>query len=209
MSDQVAVRDSCEIVDLKTGEIVDIATAPTVAVAELATNMADVRAQISDVEKAISTELVARLDRSASWTVRVGDPAVAQWEITAPSPTAATDVYPQDLLQAELAKLIAQGVITTDAASRACKRQLVLTVGVPWSAEPQEIADTLKAATSVAIAGVSVEVLKVETDARPVAQGIAALRKVPGTAEALDAAKQTQPAGARRAKVTRKSREGS
>jgi hypothetical protein len=206
MSSQVAVRDPCEILDLKTGELVDITTAPTEAVAELATNTADVRAQIGDVEKAISAELVARLDRSASWTVRVGDPARAQWEITAPSPSAGTEVYPPDLLQAELSKLIAQGVITTDAASRACKRQLILTVGVPWSADPQEISSTLTAAASVAIAGVSVEMVKADVYVKPVAQGIAALRKVPGTAESLDAAKQTQAPAARRAKVTRKTR---
>ena len=205
MSD-LALRESCEVVDLKTGELVDIANASTERVAELATNMVDVRAQITEVEQAISTELVARLDQQAVWTILVGDPTTAQWEITAPSPAAGTETYPADRLIPELEDLIAQGVITTDAASRACKRHLILTVTVPWSAAPEDLARKLSDAAGIAIAGVPVEVVKAEPYVKPVAQGIAALRKVPGASEALDGAKVTQAPGARRAKVTRKDR---
>jgi hypothetical protein len=200
----VEKRPSRDVIDLKTGEVVDLVSAPTERVAELATNMADVRAQIGEVEQAISMELVTRLDRSATWTLRVGDPTRAQWEITAPSPAAGTEAYPPDALVAALDDLLAGGVITVQAASKACKRQVVLTVDVSWGADPDELAGTLKAATGVDIAGVPVDVVKAEPSTRPVATGIAALRKIPGTAALLDEAKVTQPPPPRRAKVVRK-----
>jgi hypothetical protein len=206
MSNAIALREPCEITDLKTGEIVDIANATMERVAELSDNMAAVRHEIGEVIDAISTELLARLDKQASWTVRVGDPATVQWEITAPSPKAGTDVYPEDLLEEALTRLIAEGVIATEAATKACKRQLILTVNVPWSARPQDMARILTDALKVSIAGVSVEVVKAESYVRPVAQGIAAVRKVEGTVETLDVVRRLQLPSSRRVKVTRKAK---
>jgi hypothetical protein len=200
----VEKRPSRNVIDLKTGEVVDLVSAPTERVAELATNMADVRARIGEVEQAISMELVTRLDRSATWTLRVGDPTRAQWEITAPSPAAGTEAYPPDALVGALDDLLAGGVITLQAASKACKRQLVITLDVPWGNDPAELADMLRSAANVEIAGVRVDVVKADPSTRPVAAGIAALRKIPGTTALLDEAKVTQPPPARRAKVVRK-----
>ena len=207
MSTELQLHETT-VIDRLSGEVIAVAEASTEQLAEFVTNQRQVRDQLSDAEAAVSAELVSRLDRSACWTLRVGDPEVAQWEITAPSPTAGTETYPPDLLVAELAKLIAAGTITTGAASKACKRQLVLTLEVPWSAEPQELADALKdSETVIEIAGVRVKTLGAEPVVKTVTAGINALRKVPGTEDALDAARMMVAQGARRVKVTRKARE--
>lgn len=191
------------VLDRTTGEVIAIADASTEDLARFMANQQDLRGELSDAEAAVSAELVSRLDAGATWTLRVGDPKDVQYEITAPSPTAGTEQYPAALLEPKLAGLIAKGTITTGAASKACKRQLTVTFDVPWTGDPRELAGSVQVpGTQITIGGVEVSVAKAEASVKPVAAGIGALRKVPGTAEALDAVKHISPQGQRRAKVT-------
>lgn len=184
-----------------TGELLDLATLDTESVAELAVEMQEHRAQLAGFERALSDTLVAHLDRSALWTQRVGDPTgPRQLEIKAPSPEAGAS-YPADTLVPALRSLIRAGVITPEAASKACVRQLTLGLAVPWDADLSELAETVKGAIDIQIAGVAVDVVAAEPVERPVQAGIKALCKIPGAAEELDRVKVTVPQGARRASV--------
>ena len=195
------------VLDRTTGELISVAEAETEQLAQYVTNQQQLRDELRDAEAVVSGELVARMDQSASWTMRVGDPKTGvQWEITTSSPTAGTETYPVDLLQAALADLIAKGTITPDAASKACKRHLVLTIDAPWDADLAEM-EQVAGGVTFQLAGHDVSVVKAESSVKAVASGINALRKVPGTQDALDEALVPQPAGNRRAKVTIKGRE--
>jgi hypothetical protein len=200
---------STELVVLhpRTGELLAIQTAETEQLAEWRTSVDEARDALAEAEAMVNDELIRRLDRRAEWTLRVGDPKDRQWEIKAPSPTAGTETYPPDLLRAELNNLVELDVISVEAAQGALKRQLLLTLSVPWDAELQVLVTELKGAMGIRIGGVEVDAISADASERPVASGIDKLRKVPGASEALDRAKVEQPAGRRRAAVKLKTRE--
>lgn len=189
------------VVDRVTGEVLSVRDASTEQLAEFTINCQEVKQEIADAERVVSDELLDRLDRSASWTQRAG-----AYELKASSPTAGTETYPSDMLRDALVQLVKKGTITEDAAQNALQRRLMLELLVPWRADPAVLAATVKAALLIEIANVPVGVIKAETTTRVSAAGIKAIRKVPGTTEALDAAKLTQPAATRRVKITRRAR---
>lgn len=200
---------SAELVVLhpKTGELLAIRTAETEQLAEWRTSVDEARDALAEAEAMVSDEIVRRLDRRAEWTLRVGDPKDRQYEIKAPSPTAGTETYPPDLLRAELNNLVGLDVISEEAAQGALKRQLLLTLSVPWDADLHALVEQLKGAVGIQVAGVEVDVVSVDASERPVASGINKLRKIPSAGEVLDRAKVEQPSGRRRATVKLKTRE--
>jgi hypothetical protein len=193
-----------EIVHPITGELLDLSSLTFEHLAHLGRDMQVYRERVTEFEEALSDALLAHLDASAEWTQRVGSPTdEVQLEIKAPSPEAGTEAYLEDVLEEKLHALIMAETITPSAASKACKRQLMLTLGVPWDANLQDLAGTVKDPQAVIqIAGVRVDVVKADASVRAVAAGIKALRKIPGTADALDAAKVYHAPPSRKARVT-------
>lgn len=197
------------VLDRTTGEVIDLAHASDEQLAQFCTNAQDLRDELADAEALVHSELVARLDRNAAWTLRVGDPTgEQQWEITAPSPSAGTESYPPADLERELRALVARGTITSDAARTALKRTVTLVVTPEWDADLDELVDVVNASEDVRIAGVPVTIESGAADRKSVAAGVKALRKVPGTSAALDRAKLTTPVGQRKPKVKRVTRDG-
>jgi hypothetical protein len=194
------LTEKVNVVDRLTGEIIDVQKAPTEVLAGFVTNLQALRKELADAESLVSDELVDRLDRNVSWTLRVSSKDGA-WEIKAPSPTAGTTVYPEDMLETALEDLVDDGMITPEAAAKALHRRIVLELGVPWDADPREMARKVKEAISIDVAGIQVNVERSEARITPVASSINALRKVPGTIDALDKAQREQPPTKRRATV--------
>jgi len=188
------------VVNRVSGEVLDPRTAETARLAAFVTDLHGIRQELSEAESVVSDELVSRLDRDACWTAHVDD-GETRWEIKAASPTAGTTSYPEDLLEVELQGLVDAATISSDAAAKALNRRVVLELSVPWDADPREIARKVKQALSIEVAGVTVTVERADAKITPVASAIAALRKVPGTSDALDAAKREQPQGKRRVTV--------
>lgn len=197
---QAETAQTLIVVNRATGEILDPKEAETTRLAQFVTDLGRLRKELAEAESIVSDELVSRLDRDACWTAHVAD-GENVWEIKAPSPTAGTTVYPEDVLETELESLVQEGLISPDAAAKALHRRIILELRVPWDADPREIAREVKEALSIEIAGVQVMVDRSDARITPVASGISALRKVPGTTTALDNAKREQPPGTRRASV--------
>lgn len=190
------------VIDRQTGEIVALKDATMEALAAYMTELRAVREQQAEVESQISDELCKRLDQSACWTQHVRGSDGEVWEIKAPSPTAGTDAYPPERLEPELQALVEDGIINEGAATGALRRTVSLEIGLPWSADPQVVADALRNAVRVEIAGFEVQVLAAAPVRKTVASGIAKLRKIAGTQEALDRALIKMDAPKRRVKVT-------
>jgi hypothetical protein len=188
------------VVNPSTGEIINLHDASTERLAQAVADLRELRTALAEFEGTISDAMVARLDADARWTQRFGP-----YEISAPSPTAGSETYPPDMLETQLGLLIANRTITPEAASGACKRQLVLTLEVPWGVDIHALAGNAKG-VRFHIAGSDVHVSKAEAVLKAVAAGIAALRKVPGTRNALDAARVEGAPPARRVKITAKGR---
>jgi hypothetical protein len=195
------VTEELMIVDYVSGELIDPKSASAEALAQYMTNVQSIREDLAAAEAIVSDELVARMDRDAKWTLHVGDPKVQVWEITAPSPTAGTEVYPPDVLETELRALVDRGTITVDAADAALKRIVTVKLAVPLSASLSETAQHVKQMMSFHAGDVELRVLDSAHSATVVKAGINALAKVPGTAAALARAKRTDPGGPRRARV--------
>jgi hypothetical protein len=194
------------VVDRTTGEIIDIAKADTARLAMFCTNLGELRKELAEAEGIVSDELVDRMDHEALYTLHVED-GEQQWEIKGSSPTAGTTVYLEDVLETELQGLVEENTITPEAAGRALHRHISLQLGVPWNADPREIAQKVKEALSIEVAGVAVTVERAEARAVPITSGINALRKQPGTISALDRAKREQPPGRRKATVKLKAQQ--
>lgn len=183
-----------------TGEVIDLATATTEDLAAGVAQVDKLRRELTDFESALGGELLARLDRGAKWTLRAGDPkGEVQWEVKAPSPTAGTVSYDPRVLERELASLIEAGVVSEEAAGAAVARTLTVVVRVPFAVNLDELAKLVEGVD--AIAGQPVSDPTVTGVRKTVAAGVTALAKVPGTAEALDAARETAAQPSRRVRV--------
>lgn len=191
-----------------TGELVDLRSAPTEVLAEAIVDLATQHEEMAEFKRAIEATLIERLDADATWTLRVGDPkGNAQFEIKAPSPEAGATVYLADRLEGELQGLIDDERITPEAASKACRRSITLTLGVPWNADPTRLAEEVLGASAIEVGGFEVTVISAAASVAPVAAGAKALRKVPGVGDILDRALAPDVAPpARRVRVTRKER---
>jgi hypothetical protein len=194
------MSDNLPIPHPTTGEVLDLATASTGQLARVIAELEETRRRLAEFERTVEDVLVEHMDREAMFTLHVDD-GDSHYEVKAPSATAGNTVYPEDLLRAELDGLIAAGTITPDAASRALHRRLILELGCPWDASPSDLARQVKEALSIEVAGVSVKVERAEAKVTPVASAINALRKIPGSIDALDRARHEQPPGKRRVTV--------
>jgi hypothetical protein len=192
------------VLDRHTGELIDPKQAETARLAAFVTDLGTIRQELSAAEGIVSDELVARMDREAMYTLHVED-GEQRWEIKSQSPAAGATVYPEDMLQTELDALVDANVITDGAAARALHRRIVLELGVPWDANPRELAQQLKQALSIEVGGVELKLERAEARLTPVASAIAALRKIEATRAALDRAQREQPVGRRKATVKVKS----
>jgi hypothetical protein len=89
-----------------------------VTLGEYLRRLRDLEDQIKVAKRAVMTEVLARMDHKASWTMQFGP-----GKMTAPSPTNEPD-YVGDRLHANLEQLVADGVIGEEAALAACKEDL-------------------------------------------------------------------------------------
>lgn len=189
------------VVNRLTGEQIDVRTADTEALGRFELAAQDVTEELRVSRDIVNQELVARLDRGLSWTLRLGDPRQSQVEITAPSPTAGTTTYPELLLERELQGLAVRGIVSEEGAAQALERKLVVTFGVPLDADLDELAAE---AAATLVVNLGNRVLVVE-DARPVRKSIAAgvrkLAKLPGTAAAIKRATDVKGVRSRKARV--------
>jgi hypothetical protein len=193
---------SIEIAD-PNGEVIDVAAASTERLGLFCADLADHRERLADAERLVSEELVARLDRQALWTLRVGDPTgPRQFEIKAPSPDAGTEAYDPRLLEVELKTLLERNIIVEEAARAALERTLTITVAVPLDADLDAMEKAVRNAAGIEVAGVAVEPKSAVAGRSPKLGAISKLRKVAGTGAALDRAKLVPSPPARRAKVS-------
>ena len=194
MGNQLQVRDR------KTGEMLEVATAPTETLAAFILNAKEVHEEIRDAEAIVNEELIARMDRDASWTARVND-GRTEYELSTTSPDAGTTAYVPEDLERELRPLVERGTVSADAAGAALKRQVVMTLDIPLNLPLAETAAGL-AAIEVALGDNKLPVVSADPRTSSNMRGVNALRKVPGTTAALDRAKSHTAPPARRAKVS-------
>jgi hypothetical protein len=115
-------RVSPIVVDPMAGEVVDLAVASTDRIADFLVNVRELESQLREQKNLAQREILARMDREAAWTARVGD-----WVLTAPSPNPRI-VYDAETLEAVLAELVESDLIAPNAASAAVERVVVLKV---------------------------------------------------------------------------------
>ena len=101
------------VADPATGEVIDLATATTDALAAYLANVRDLEHTLREQKKAAQGEVLRRMDSEATWTVRVGD-----WKLTGASP-APKVVYDAEGLQADLQQLAADDLVAPAAVDRA------------------------------------------------------------------------------------------
>ncbi len=94
--------------------ILAVDEAATVDLAEFDANVAHLKRIADEARATVGDELVRRLDRRGSWTVREHG-----YEIKSSSPEAGTTGFDSGLLHDALARLVDDGVIEREAASRA------------------------------------------------------------------------------------------
>ena len=192
------------VIDRVTGELLDLTSASPLQIAEFIDHMDVIRSELSEHDTLARHELVRRLDMNGKWTLRVGEPTDdMQYEIKAPSPTAGTDGYPPADLEAALLLLLDDDVISETGADSALDRHLVVTARVAFSDDLDQLANTVRDAVGVVIAGATVDVIDAAAIRKPRKAGITALRKVPGVAGVLDEVVVVTPVGSRRASVKR------
>ena len=85
---------------------------------------------------------------------------------------------------------------------------IVVTARVAFNDDLDQLANTVRAAVDVVIAGATVDVVDAAAIRKPRKSGIAALRKVPGVATVLDEVVVVTPTTSRRASVKRITRAG-
>lgn len=207
MTQEMTKAPAVRLLDVRTGEVleIDIAEATT---EQLAATVHDVigagEASLAAVGAAMRAELLRRLDKSGSWTKRVGDPeGDVQYEIKAPSPSAGTITFDVDTVREGLRGLVARDVVDAEAAGAALERTLTLQVTLPLDADLDELA--AKLSFLEAIADVPVRNPQVAPAERVVKGGMDRLVKIGGeAAELVDNATRTGPTPTRRVKVSAK-----
>jgi hypothetical protein len=104
------------VVDPRTGEAVVLAEAATDTLAAFLENVREVESAFREQKRAVSREILDRMDREARWTGRVGE-----FEIKGDGPTPPTE-YDAEALYWALDEFVAAGVITDQARDEAVER---------------------------------------------------------------------------------------
>lgn len=100
-----------------TGEALDL-NGPDGDLAAAFDQVRDLERQLAEARRVIGDELIRRMDRAASWTLRVGD-----FKVSAPSPEPKIE-FDVESLRAVLADLVAEGVISSEAAAGALRPEV-------------------------------------------------------------------------------------
>lgn len=188
-----------------TGEALDLPAAPDDALVEVLDRLGQLRSELLEFETAVNAELLARLDRSGSWTRRVPVPALgADYKIEAPSPAAGAVAYDDQALEDALRGLVRRRVIDETAALNAQDRTLTVKVRVPLAVDPDGLARDVKAAEEIRLAGVDVELVQAAGGRTTRKAGIAALEKIgPAAVRALAKARRKVEPPRRGVKIAR------
>jgi hypothetical protein len=104
------------VVDPRTGEAVVLAEAATDTLAAFLENVRDVESSFREQKRAVTVEILARMDREARWTGRVGD-----YEIHGDGPTPQVE-YDAEALHQALGEFVDAGIITEHAREEAVER---------------------------------------------------------------------------------------
>ncbi len=177
-TDLATTGPDIRVLDVRTGEIVEIMDLADAEPAELATVAVDIIdesiASMKGARGIIEDELVRRLDRRKRWTLRFGDVADGvQWEITAPSPKAGSTTYDPAVLREGLRQLVADDDIDADAAAAALCRTVTIVAEVGVAVDLDALQAKLEGIE--AIAGVPLRSVTVNTGESVKAAGVKAL----------------------------------
>lgn len=185
-----------------TGEAVDLKGDPPERLAAAADAIAEMRSELNEVEAALKIELVNRLDRTGKWTQRwrQGD---VEYEVKAPSPDAGTTSYDTAQLRDRLRAHIQEADIDPDAADAALEQTIVVTfrLSLHEDANPEKLADTIRGAQSIEIAGTPVLVADAQASTKARVAGMNALAKIPACKDTVEAVTKTLPGTLRKATV--------
>lgn len=108
-----AVERGLQVANPLTGELLTIANASDRDLADYLVDVRELESSIREHKSLVNRELLARMDRNASWTLPAGD-----WKLSAPSP-ATGEEWDGAGLYAALCDLSDSGVITMDAVNLA------------------------------------------------------------------------------------------
>ena len=117
-----AAHDAGIVASPTTGEVIDLATAPTETLAAYLDGVRDLERRLREQKAMATAEVLARMDREGRWTATLGD-----WKLTAPSPEPRR-VYDAAALRADLEQLVADDLIAPAAAARAVEEVTTLKV---------------------------------------------------------------------------------
>lgn len=113
---EIASVDIPAVIDPSTGEAVVIAEATTDTLAMFLDNVREVEQTFREEKRAVTREIVERMDREARWTGIVGD-----YKIVADGPTKPTE-YQAEALYEALREYVDSGAISEDALDAAVER---------------------------------------------------------------------------------------
>lgn len=111
--------ENVSLVDPDSGEVVSLADAPDTLIAAVLRQLKIAQEDLRDAQRGLGAVLIDRMDREGAWTV--GARGV---KVSAPSPAAGAIHWDAELLHEILDGLVADNVITRDAALRACSTKL-------------------------------------------------------------------------------------
>ncbi len=183
--------------DHATGEVVDLREADDERLVEYIGTGDELVDRVRAHQDHARAELVRRMDRDLSWTRRIGDPKSGlQHELSVPSPDAGTTEYLADELLEVLRALVADDVVSQEAAESAMTRTMTVTVAIPLDEDPEEIAEVLRrSAGDIRVGPTVFRFVKATTEQKALKSRVDKLLKVKATVEAISAiAKEIKPA---------------
>lgn len=104
------------VMDPQTGEALVLADAPTDSLAGFLDHVREIETNLREQKKAVTAEIIDRMDREAKWTGEVGD-----YVIKGDGPTRPTE-YDAEALHAALLEYVDAGAITDAALEAAIER---------------------------------------------------------------------------------------
>lgn len=107
-----------QVVDITTGELIDLREAPASRLAEVVQALKDQEAQFRHTKAVISREMHRRMDANAEWTIEEDG-----WKISGKSRETLID-YDPERLKIALEILHGEGKITEEAAKRALRKKV-------------------------------------------------------------------------------------